>query len=64
MNTLEIKINDEDSKILAEVLEINISELSGEISDTDKFEFRENLKSKRMILQRILAEIKKQQSSG
>ena len=63
MNTIEITIKNDDAKILAEVLESNISELSGEISDTDRFEFREGLKSKRMVLQRILSEIKKQQNS-
>lgn len=62
MNTIEITINNNDAKILAEVLENNISELSGEISDTDRLEFRDTLKSKRMVLQRILAEIKKQQN--
>lgn len=62
MNTIEITINNNDAKILAEVLENNISELSGEISDTDRLEFRETLKPKRMVLQRILAEIKKQQN--
>jgi hypothetical protein len=64
MNTIEITMNNDDAKILAEVLESNISELSGEISDTDRFEFREGLKSKRMVLQRILSEIEKQKSNG
>ena len=64
MNTIDITINKDDAKILAEVLESDISELSGEISDTDRFEFRENLKSKRTVLQRILSEIKKQQNDG
>ena len=62
MNTVEIRINSDDAKILAEILESNISELSGEISDTDRLEFRDSLKSKRTVLQRILAEIKKQQN--
>ncbi|UCH65410.1 MAG: hypothetical protein JSW63_12530 [Ignavibacterium sp.] len=64
MNTTELIINSEDAKILADVLESNISELSAEISDTDRLDFRENLKSKRMVLQRILAEIKKQENIG
>jgi hypothetical protein len=63
MNTIEIKINSEDAKILSDVLESNISDLSVEISDTDRFEFRDSLKSKRMVLQRILAEIKRQENS-
>ena len=62
MNKIEIRINNDDAKILVDILENNISELSGEISDTDRLEFRNNLKSKRMVLQRILAEIKKQQN--
>lgn len=64
MNSIEITINNDDAKILAEVLENNISELSGEISDTDRLEFRDSLKSKRIVLQRILAEIKRQQNVG
>lgn len=62
MNKIEITINDDDAKILVDILENDISELSGEISDTDRLEFRDTLKSKRMVLQRILAEIKKQQN--
>jgi len=62
MNTIEIIINNDDVKILVDILESNISELSGEISDTDRLEFRDTLKSKRMVLQRILSEIKKQQN--
>ena len=64
MSTIELKINTEDAKILSDVLENNISDLSVEISDTDRLEFRDSLKSKRMVLQRILAEIKKQENSG
>jgi hypothetical protein len=64
MNAIEIKINSEDAKILSDVLESNISDLSVEISDTDRLDFRDSLKSKRNVLQRILAEIKKQGNIG
>ncbi|MHA2032662.1 MAG: hypothetical protein ACW99Q_25100 [Candidatus Kariarchaeaceae archaeon] len=64
MDTIEIKISNEDAKILYDVLESNISDLSVEISDTDRLDFRDSLKSKRNVLQRILAEIKKQGNIG
>jgi hypothetical protein len=64
MDTIEIKISNEDAKILYDVLESNISDLSVEISDTDRLDFRDSLKSKRNVLQRLLAEIKKQGNIG
>ncbi len=59
MNLVELNLVEADAEILTEVLESYISDLSMEIRATDRFEFRETLKSKRISLQRILAEIKK-----
>ena len=59
MNLVEININDAEAEILMEVLESYLSDLSMEIRATDKLEFREALKAKRISLQRILEEIKK-----
>ncbi len=54
MNLVELNIVEADAEILTEVLESYISDLSMEIRATDRFEFRETLKSKRISLQRIL----------
>ena len=59
MNLVEININEAEAEILMEVLESYLSDLSMEIRATDKLEFREALKAKRISLQRILEEIKK-----
>jgi len=59
MNIVELKINEPDVEILTEVLESYISDLSMEIRATDRLEFREALKAKRISLQRVLVEIKK-----
>ncbi len=59
MNIVELKINEPDVEILSQVLESNISDLSMEIRATDRLEFREALKAKRISLQRVLVEIKK-----
>jgi len=59
MNLLELNIDEADVEILTEVLESYISDLSMEIRATDRLEFREALKSKRISLQKILEEIKK-----
>jgi len=59
MNQVELNINETDAEILMEVLESYISDLSIEIRATDRFEYREALKAKRISLHRILEEIKK-----
>jgi len=59
MNLVELNIIEADAEILTEVLESYISDLSMEIRATDRLEFREALKAKRISLQRILGEIKK-----
>jgi len=59
MNLVEINIIEADAEILTEVLNSYISDLSMEIRATDRLEFREALKAKRISLQRILEEIKK-----
>ncbi len=59
MNLVDLNIIEADAEILTEVLESYISDLSMEIRATDRFEFREALKAKRISLQKILREIKK-----
>ncbi len=54
MTQINLNLDEKDVKILIEVLENYLSDLSMEITDTDKQEYRENLKSKRLSIQRIL----------
>jgi len=47
-----------EQKTLIETLESYLSDLSVEIADTDIFEFREELKAKRNVLNNILSALK------
>lgn len=58
MSETIIKLSDAEKEILSEVLESDLSDLSMEITDTDSMDYRETLKSKRTVIQKILKEIK------
>jgi len=47
-----------EQKTLMETLESYLSDLSSEIADTDRFEFREELKARRNVLNKILSAVK------
>lgn len=47
-----------EQKTLMETLESYLSDLSYEIADTDQFDFREKLKAKRDVLNKILIAVK------
>lgn len=47
-----------EQKTLVETLESYLSDLSSEIADTDRFEFREELKARRNVLNKILSAVK------
>ena len=51
---IQLDLNDEEQQILVEVLGNYISDLSMEISDTDRLEFREMLKSRRRAIIKVL----------
>jgi len=51
---MKIELDDEEVKVLAGALESYLSELSTEIGHTDSSDFRESLKERRDVLQRIL----------
>jgi len=61
MATLELK--KEELGTLKEVLENDISELHAEIVRTDKSEFREKLKHKEQILEKILSALEVNEKS-
>lgn len=48
-----------EQKTLMETLESYLSDLSYEIADTDRFEFREELKARRNVLNKILIAVRK-----
>lgn len=58
----QINFTEEENKALVELLESSLTDLSYEISSTDKVEFRNQLKSKREILDKILKDLKKFES--
>ena len=54
----QLELSDDAAEALAEVLEIKLRDLSYEIADTDTRDFRNQLKSRRDLLQKILDDLK------
>lgn len=54
-----INLSDSEKEILSEVLESYLSDMSMEITDTDSMDYREKLKARRTVIQKILKEIRK-----
>lgn len=50
---IHIDLNEQEREILDKALQSYLSDLSYEISDTDDMDFRENLKAKRSVLEKI-----------
>ena len=55
---IHIDLDDTERSILMQTLESYLSDLSFEIADTDRMEFREELKAKRQVLNKILEAVK------
>ena len=51
---IHLDLDATEQKILADTLQSYLSDLSYEIADTDRMEFREELKAKRDVLNKIL----------
>jgi hypothetical protein len=60
MKKIELNLSDDEQNIIKDILENSISDLSMEITDTDKMEYREKLKIKRNVLQKLLNSLKEQ----
>jgi len=60
MKKIELNLSDDEQNIIKDILENSISDLSMEITDTDKMEYREKLKIKRNVLQKLLNTLKEQ----
>ncbi len=53
-----ITLSDSEKEVLAEALDSYLSDLGMEITDTDSMDFREKLKTKRTVIQKILKELR------
>jgi hypothetical protein len=60
MKRIELNLSEDEQNIIEDILENNISDLSMEITNTDKMEYREKLKVKRNVLQKLLKSLKEQ----
>jgi hypothetical protein len=55
---IHLDLDATERSILLETLESYLSDMSVEIADTDRFEFREQLKARRDVLNKILDAVK------
>ena len=51
---LNLNLSNEELLILRKILEYDLSELRMEIADTDRMDFKENLKRQKVILNKVL----------
>jgi hypothetical protein len=61
---IHIDLDNTERSILMQTLESYLSDLSFEIADTDRMEFREELKAKRQVLNKILEAVKQAHQSA
>jgi hypothetical protein len=52
-----IQLTDDEARVLKEVLESYLREVSAEISNTEKLELRENLKRERETMKKVIASL-------
>ena len=63
MSDVTITLSDSEKEVLAETLDSYLSDLGMEITDTDSMDFREKLKTRRTVIQKILKELRQPSSS-
>jgi hypothetical protein len=56
---IQVDLNDEEREILGVVLDSYLSDLRMEIADTDRMEFREMLKRRKSVIQKVIATLEK-----
>ncbi|HEC16972.1 MAG TPA: hypothetical protein ENI99_10455 [Sedimenticola sp.] len=56
---IHLELNDKEKEVLAATLESYLSDLRYEISDTDNYDFREQLKEKKAVLMKIAEALEK-----
>ncbi len=54
---VKLELDAEDAKLLREVLTSTLSELGYEIANTDSHDFREKLRAKQGLVQRLVDEL-------
>ena len=52
---MTFQLDPEDTEIIVDVLQAALSDLSMEIADTDRLDFRQGLKRRRVAIERALA---------
>jgi len=55
---IQLPLEQNEKEILSEVLERKLSNLSFEIADTDQYDFKQELKERRVLLMKILEKLK------
>ena len=61
---IHLDLDETERKVLLETLESYLSDLSYEIADTDQFDYRERLKAKRAVLNKIMEAVKQAHQGG
>ena len=61
---IHLDLDATERSTLMETLESYLSDLSYEIADTDSYDYREQLKAKRGVLNKILQAVKQAHESG
>jgi hypothetical protein len=56
---IHLDLDEQEQQILDETLKSYLSDLSCEIADTDNKDYRENLKARRVVLQKIMDALEK-----
>ena len=54
---IELELSEDERQVLEEVLEAAASDLRMEIANTDSYDFRQMLKSRKQTLRKVLAAI-------
>ena len=54
---IQVELAEAEAMILSEILQGVISDLRMEIADTDRMDFRESLKERKNVIQRVLDQL-------
>jgi hypothetical protein len=54
---IEIRLEEREASVIGEVLESYLSDLRMEIADTDSMDFREALKAKKTVIEKLIRQI-------
>ena len=57
---IKIELDQEEEQVLLETLQSYLSDLRYEIADTDSFDYRDRLKARKSVLEKIVKELSKQ----